>query len=130
MKTLLFIALFLSGSLLFAQNSAATNNDQSTAKDDPASHQKVTVIGCVSEFSGDYTLMKENPAMTYELQATGKIRLHNYLGQRVEVTGIQETSMSTSSDAMAKEGSPSPLTINISSIKTLDKECSQRPVSR
>lgn len=130
MKTLLFIALFLSGTLLFGQNNGTANNAQRTANDPPNSHQKVTVIGCVSEFSGDYTLMKENPAITYELQATGKIKLHNYLGRRVEVTGLQETSLSTSSDAMAKEGSPSPLTINISSIKILDKDCSQKPVSR
>jgi hypothetical protein len=135
MKTLLFITLLLSGALLLGQNgtaanSAAANNDQRTAKDVPDSNGKVTVTGCVSEFSGDYTLMKDNPAITYELQATGKIRLHNYLGHRVEVTGIQEPSLSTSSDAMAKEGSPSPLTINISSIKTLDKDCSQKPVAR
>ncbi len=130
MKTLLFIMLLLSGALLLGQNSAAANNDQRTATDVPDSHGKVTVTGCVSEFSGDYTLMKDNPAITYELQAAGKIRLRNYLGHRVEVTGIQEPSLSTSSDAMAKEGSPSPLTINISSIKTLDKYCSQKPVSR
>lgn len=130
MKTLLFIVLFLSGTLLFSQNNGAANDTQRMANDAANSHQKVTVTGCVSEFSGDYTLMKENPAITYELQATGKIKLHNYLGHRVEVTGMQETSLSTSSDAMAKEGSPSPLTINISSIKTLDKDCSQRPVSR
>ena len=43
--------------------------------------------GCVSRFSGDYILMKQNPAMTYELQATGKTKLRQYLGQRVEVTG-------------------------------------------
>lgn len=130
MKTLLVIALFLSGTLLFSQNNGAANDAQRTSNDAANSHQKVTVTGCVSEFSGDYTLMKENPAITYELQATGKIKLHNYLGRRVEVTGMQETSLSTSSDAMAKEGSPSPLTINISSIKILDKDCSQKPVSR
>jgi hypothetical protein len=130
MKTLLFITLLLSGGLLFAQNSTAANNDQRTAQNVPDSHGKVMVTGCVSEFGGDYTLMKDNPAITYELQPTGKIRLHNYLGHRVEVTGRQQESLSTSSDAMAKEGSPSPLTIKISSIRTLDKDCSQKAISR
>lgn len=130
MKTLLFITVLLSGILLFGQNSPATNNDQRTAQSVPGSQGKVTVTGCVSMFSGDYTLVKSNPAITYELQATGKLRLHDYLGQRVEVTGRQQESMSTSSDAMDREGSPSPLTIKVSSIKTLDKDCSQKPVSR
>jgi hypothetical protein len=129
MKKLLFITLLLSGSLLFAQNGTAADNDQSAAQKDPAKGQ-ITVTGCVSQFSGDYTLIKENPAITYELQATGKTRLKDYLGHRVEVTGWKETSLSTSSDAMAREGSPSPLTIKISSIKTIDKDCSQKPVSR
>lgn len=128
MKKILFITLLLSGALLFGQNSTAANNDQRTAQND--SHGKVTVTGCVSEFGGDYTLMKDNPAITYELQATGKTRLKDYLGHRVQVTGWQQESLSTSSDAMAKEGSPSPLTIKISSIKTLDKDCSQKPVAR
>ena len=130
MKKLLFITLLLSGGLLFGQNSTAANNDQRTAQNVPDSHGKVTVTGCVSMFSGDYTLIKDNPAITYELQATGNLRLHDYLGHRVEVTGKQQESLSTSSDAMDRAGSPSPLTIKVSSIKTLDKDCSQKPVSR
>ena len=42
--------------------------------------------------------------MTYELQATGKIKLRRYLGQRVEVTGTESPSMSTSSDTSARIG--------------------------
>ena len=130
MKTVLFVTLLLSGALLFGQNGTAANNDQGAAQNVPGSHGKVMVTGCVSEFSGDYTLEKDNPAITYELQPTGKIRLHEYLGQRVQVIGRQQESLSTSSDALAREGSPSPLTIKISSIKTLDKDCSQKPISR
>jgi hypothetical protein len=128
MKKAFFIAMLLSGGLLFAQNSTTANNDQQAAQSAPQG--KVTVTGCVSQFSGDYTLVKENPAITYELQPTGKIRLKDYLGHRVEVTGRQQESLSTSSDAMDRAGSPSPLTIKISSIKTLDKYCSEKPVSR
>jgi hypothetical protein len=126
MKTLVCIMAFLSGGLLLAQNSAAVNNGERSS--DP--NGQVTVTGCVSRFGGDYTLMKENPGITYELQATGKTHLKNYLGKRVEVTGNAAPTMSSSSDATDKAGSAAPTTITISSIKVLDKDCSQRDVSR
>lgn len=128
MKKILFITLLLSASLLFAQNGTAANDDQRAAQKVPKN--EITVTGCVGEFSGDYTLIKDNPGITYELQATGKTRLKDYLGHRVEVTGWKQESLSTSSDAMDRQGSPSPLTIKISSIKTLAKDCSQKPISR
>jgi hypothetical protein len=121
MKTLL-CALLLSSSFLLAQDS----NPPGTQKD---AKGQVTVQGCVSRASGDYILMKQDPAVTYELQATGKTKLHQYLGQRVEVTGKESPSMSTSSDSSARSGSPSPVTLTITSIRTLDKECSSRPGS-
>jgi hypothetical protein len=64
--------------------------------------------------------------MTYELQATGKIKLRHYLGQQVEVTGKESPSMSTSSDALARMGAPASVTLTITSIKTIGKECTAR----
>lgn len=119
MKTLL-IALLLSAGFVVAQDAKATPAD---AKHD---QNQITVQGCVSRSSGDYILMKQNPAISYELLATGKVRLHNYLGQRVEVSGEQSPTMSSSSDAMNKTGSASPVTITVRSIKTIDKECRER----
>ena len=119
MRKLLF-AVLLSSSFLIAQDSAP-------AKD---SKGQVTVRGCVSRASGDYTLIKQNPAMTYELQGTHKIKLSHYVGQRVEVTGSTSPSLDTSSDAIARTGSPSPVTLTITSIKTLDKDCSERDTNR
>jgi hypothetical protein len=84
----------------------------------------------VSRSNGDYILMKQDPAVTYELQSTGKTKLRHYLGQRVEVSGKESPSMSTSSDAMAKMGSAAPVTLTITSIRTLDKDCSVRDISR
>ena len=84
---------------------------------------QLTVQGCVSRSSGDYILIKQEPAVTYELQATGKIKLRDYLGQRVEITGEQSPTLSSSSDAMNKTGSASPITITVRSIKTVAKEC-------
>jgi hypothetical protein len=121
MKTLI-CALLLSSSLVLAQDSG----NKQDAKD---AKGQVTIQGCVSRSSGDYTLMKQNPPITYELQGTHKIKLSHYLGQRVEVTGSEGPSMSTSSDAMNKTGSAAPTTITVTSIRTIDKDCTQRQVS-
>ncbi|HSZ64147.1 MAG TPA: hypothetical protein VK828_20280 [Terriglobales bacterium] len=118
----LIFALLLCSSFLLGQNSNPIS--QGNSKD---AKGQVTVQGCVGRSSGDYVLMKQNPTETLELQATNKIKLRHYLGQRVEVTGTKSPSMSTSSDAMARMGSPSPVTLTISSIKTVDKDCSERP---
>jgi hypothetical protein len=121
MKPLLF-ALLLSAGFVVAQDS------QPTASPEHSKHSKgdVTLQGCVSRSSGNYILVKQNPAVTYELQGTGKIRLRNYLGQRVEVSGQEGPTMSTSSDALNKTGNASPVTITVSSIKTIEQECSVR----
>ncbi|HMD15320.1 MAG TPA: hypothetical protein VKH18_01535 [Terriglobales bacterium] len=122
MKKICF-ALLLSGSFLLAQNSNPGNTSQQNSKD---SKGQVTIQGCVSRSSGDYVLIKQDPGMTYELQATGKIRLRQYLGQRVEVIGTESPSMMTSSDSLTRTGAPSSVTLTITSIKTLQKECSVR----
>jgi hypothetical protein len=119
MKTLC-IALLLSCSFLLAQDSNPTTTGQQNAK---APKGEVTVQGCVSRSSGDYILMRQDPGVTYELQATGKTKLHKYLGQQVEVTGTESPSMSTSSDTSARAGSPSPVTLTVDSIRTINKEC-------
>ena len=124
MKRMWFVLLLFSGSFLLAQD-GNTSMSQDTSKH---SKGEVTIQGCVSRASGDYILMKQNPGMTYELQATGKIKLRQYLGQRVEVTGKESPSMSTSSDSLTKTGSASPVTLTVTSIKTIAKECTSRPV--
>lgn len=124
MKNLLCV-LLVSGSFALAQAGNPSNASQNS-KD---SKGQLTIQGCVGRSSGDYVLIKQNPAMTYELQATGKIRLRQYLGQRVEVTGKDSPSMSTSSDSLTRTGSPSSVTLTITSIKTIAKECSARQVS-
>jgi len=119
----LWFTLLLSGSFLLAQNAGPSNPSPQSSKD---SKGQVTVQGCVSRSSGDYILMKQDPGMTYELQATGKMRLRKYLGQRVEVIGTESPSMMTSSDALTKTGAPASVTLTITSIKTIEKECSVR----
>jgi len=118
----LAIFLMLCSSFLLAQ----TKDSQST--NSSSGSGTVTVTGCVDRSRGDYVLIQQNPANTYELQGTSKEKLRNYLGQRVQITGTKFASMSTSSDAMASGGSPSPITIRVTSIKTISKECTERPV--
>jgi len=118
--TKLSFAMLLSGTFLLAQDSSMPREN---AKD---SKGQVTVQGCVGRSSGDYVLTKQNPGMTYELHATGKIKLRNYLGQRVEVVGTESPSLSTSSDALNKTGSAASSTISVSAITTIDKDCTVR----
>lgn len=126
MKTLL-CALLLSGSLLLAQENAPAKTNQQGGND---SKGQVTMRGCVSRSNGDYILMKQDPTVSYELEGSHKIRFRHYLGQRVEVTGSESTTLASSSDAMNKIGSAAPVTLTVTSIKTLDKNCSARDVSR
>jgi hypothetical protein len=126
MKIFCVAVLLLSGSFLLAQNNTPANNSQQDTKD---SKGHVTVRGCVSRSNGDFTLMKTNPGVTYELHGTHGIKLAHYLGQRVEVTGSESPSLATSSDSMTRTNA-SPMTLTVTSIKTLDKDCSVSDVSR
>jgi len=122
---MLGVVLLLSGSFLLAQDN---NPSQHKAKE---SKGQGTVQGCASRSTGDYVLFKQDPGMTYELQTTGKIKLRRYLGQQVEVTGTEGPSMSTSSDTLGtRMGSPASVTITITSIKTIEKECPARQISQ
>ncbi len=125
MRTL-FCILLLSGSSLLAQYNTPADASQSRVKD---SKEEVTLQGCVSRASGDYTLVKQNPPVTYELQGTRKIRLSHYLGQRVEVTGRMGPTMSSSSDALNKTGNAAPETLSVTAIRTIDKDCTVRQAS-
>jgi hypothetical protein len=116
----LMIFLLLCSAVLLAQ-------DNGSANDSKSKNGTVTVTGCVDRQRGDYVLIQQNPAITYELQGTDKAKLRNYIGQRVQVTGSKFPSMETSSDAIAG-GSPAPVTIRVSSIKTIAKECNERSV--
>ncbi len=120
------LVLLLSSSCLLAQSSSGAAN-QSNSKD---SKGQITAQGCVDRRAGDYVLIQQDPGMTYELQGTDKVKIGKYFGQRVEVSGAKLTSLPTSSDSLATGGAPSPLTIRVTSIKTLDKSCSTHQVSK
>ncbi len=121
MKKVWFTVL-LSSSFLLAQGSNPGAPSQGKSND---SKGQITVQGCVDRERGDYVLVKQNPAVTYELQGADKIKVGNYFGQRVEVTGTKLTSLETSSDAIAMGGPPAPVTIRVTSIKTISKQCTE-----
>jgi hypothetical protein len=127
MKNTLLVVPVIWASVLLAQES----NAPSGPSQDNSKHAKgqITVQGCVGRSTGDYILTKQDPGMTYELQATGKTKLRHYLGQRVEVTGKESPSMSTSSDTSARMGSPASVTLTVTSIRTIDKECTVHQIS-
>ena len=116
MKKAIGMAVLLIASFAWAQSDQTSNNH--------SQNDEVTVRGCVTMLNGDYVLTKQDPAVTYQLQPSGKIRLRSYLGQRVEISGEKSTTIPTSEDAInARMGSASPVTIKIKSIKTISKEC-------
>jgi hypothetical protein len=117
MRPLAFALLLITSFALAQDNPAPTTDNSKPAKG------AITIQGCVSRSNGDYILIKQDPGVSYELQSTGKIKLKNYLGQRVEVSGEQSPSLSNSSD---QGRNASPVTITIRSIKTVDKECPAR----
>jgi len=115
-KTTMFLLLFV-GSCLIAQAGQAQSQPSTNAKG------QVTVQGCVSRQSEDYTLTQSDPGNSYVLHAAGKTKLSQYLGQQVKVTGTKSPTLNDSSDAGR---SSSAVTLTVSSIKTISKECSSR----
>jgi hypothetical protein len=103
---------------------AAAQTGDSNSQPAKDSKDQITARGCVSRQNSDFILTQVERGNSYELHGSGKVRLSRYLGQQVEVTGTQAPSLSTSSDTLARGGSASPVTITVSSIKTIAKRCS------
>jgi hypothetical protein len=120
------IAAFALLAIAISAVAQTSDSAQSTAAKRQASKSKdeVTEKGCVSRLNGDYILMQTDPGVSYQLQATGKLKLRHYLGQQVEVTGVKLPTLGTSSDFVAKAGVASPETITVDSIKTIQNRCS------
>jgi hypothetical protein len=99
-------------------------SQSSTTKQPKKSNDEVTVRGCLSKLSSDYVLNQPDEGNSYELQGSRKMRLGPYLGQEVEVTGVQQPSMMTSADYLTKTGAATSVTIVVHSIKSIAKRCS------
>ena len=126
MKLTMLFVLAISATALLAQDNHPTGSTPDNSN--PAKGQ-ITVLGCVSRYNGDFILVKQDPAITYELHSAGKVKLGRYLGQQVEVIGKTSPSLSTSSDSLGRGGAPSPVTLTATSIKTVTKDCTEHLVS-
>ena len=115
-----WVVLLLSGSLLSAQDSGQSAKTNGKAE---ASQGQITVQGCVGRSTGSYILFKQDPGATWVLQGTGKMKLGPYLGQQVEVTGTESPFLNTSSSSLERLGPPSSVTLTITSIRTIAKQC-------
>lgn len=122
-----WLFLLLSSCLLSAQDNSRSANAQ---RKDEASKGQITVQGCVGRSTGNYILFKQDAGTTWVLQARGKLKLGPYLGQQVEVTGIESPFLSTSSSSLTRTGPPSSVTLTIASIKTIAKQCVSHQVSQ
>lgn len=109
--------------VLCAAVSLAQTTDTTTASKSKKSKDEVTVRGCLGKSSTDYILTQADEGNSYELQGSRKMRLGPYLGQEVEVTGVESPSMSTSSDYLTRAGAASSVTITVHSIKSIAKRC-------
>ena len=116
MNRSIVFAIVLAGGWLAAQ--AYQDQAQQPAKEKPG---PVSVQGCVSRSSGDFTLMQSDPGNTYVIRPSGKLKLDPYLGQQVEVTGYETPTTSTSSNYNRRPASA--VTIVVESIKTISKQC-------
>jgi len=82
---------------------------------------EVTVTGCVSRLNTSFILMQSEPSQSFKLEEGKKVKLEQYLGKEVEVTGEESHSLSSSSPSAT---TASPLTLTIHSIKVVHKRCS------
>jgi hypothetical protein len=98
------------------------DQSQSTGANQPPSKQsndEMTATGCVGKLNTNFVLMQSDHS--YQLEESKKVKLGPYLGQEVEVTGVESPTMSTSSP---KASTASPVTITVHSIKSIRKRCS------
>lgn len=114
-KAIALIPLFVGG-LLIAQSNQGQSQPPAKNKEG-----RVTVQGCVSRAAGDFMLMQSDPANSFVLEPSRKIKLEPYLGQQVEVTGTESPTMSSSSNFRRRAGSS--VTIVVDSINTISKRC-------
>lgn len=111
-KAMMVFVLLIGGSSLMAQ---ATSDRSRSDK-----QGQVTVRGCISRSSGDYVLTQFDPGNSYVLHPRNNIRLEDYLGQEVKVSGTVSPTLSDSSDAARSAPST---TITVNSISTISQEC-------
>ena len=81
---------------------------------------EVTVEGCVGMSGSHYVLMQTDPGHAFTLRSGSReVQFKSLLGKQVEVTGHE----SSTSGTLHKPGTASPLTLTVTSVKTISKSC-------
>jgi maltose-binding protein MalE len=120
-KTTILLVVLCAAVCAIAQTTDTSQSSSANQSRSKKSKDEITVRGCLSKLNTDYILTQADQGNSYELQG---MRFARYLGQEVEVTGVESPTMSTSSDFLTRAGSASPVTITVKSIKTVAKRCS------
>jgi hypothetical protein len=127
-KTQCLVVLFAVGSLVAESNPDQASNPSATYPKN--SKGEITVQGCLAKATGDYILVQTDPGNTFKLEKGSRnIKLGPHLGEQVVVTGWKSATLSTSSDALNRAGPPSSVTLMVTSLRTLAKECTVREVT-
>lgn len=124
MPPTVILLLVLSFSLSVSAQTSSPNPPGANQGHAKNAKDEITVRGCVAKSSTDYILTQADQGNSYQLQGTKNLRFGPYLGQQVEVTGVETPTLSTSSDSLTRSGTATSVTIRVHSIKTIEKRCS------
>jgi hypothetical protein len=98
----------------FAQTTGTGANQRPSKK----TKDEITATGCVIRLNSHFILMQEGHS--YQLEESKTVKLGSYLGQEVEVTGVESLPMSTSSP---RASGANPVSITVHSIKSIHSRC-------
>jgi RNase P/RNase MRP subunit p29 len=128
-KTIQALVILLAVGSLKAQSASDPSGSANTRHSKP-SKGEITLQGCLGRATGDYILTQTDPGNTFKLEkANRKLKLGPHLGEQVLVTGWKSPTLSSSSDALNRAGPPSSVTLMVTSISTVEKECTAREVT-
>lgn len=123
----IFLALsFLLLGISWAAAQGSMNQSGSSSGTQSSSGEQMSVEGCLSGSSGNYTLTDQN-GMAYRLTGDSA-KLSEHVGHEIKVTGMSESgSMSGNESGSASTGanSGSEKTLQVSSVKHISKTCKQ-----
>ena len=120
MRNKIFLTVLFCSGMTFAQAVQQSSNDMT--QQSPKKHKtQVTVTGCVSRLNSGFILMEAREGHSYELHETKGVKLSPYLGQEVEVIGVETIAMPSSAP---RASTANPVNIVVHSIKSTHKRCS------
>lgn len=124
-QMLLVLSLLLLGvTWAVAQNSSQSSPSSGGAMAGGSGQQsggQMTVEGCLSGSSGNFTLTDKN-GMSYQL--TGDTaKLSEHVGHEIKVTGMSSSGATTGGASASSSGAGANSTIEVSSVKHISKTC-------